>query len=339
MMAHAGRIDAEFSVTRVSWSDSDADSSPCGTAIRTGKPVVVRDMEREPGFKAWREHAQRLGYRSMIALPLKSNSDILGNFSIFSTLANAFNDKEVALLTELAEDLTFGIETLRARSAHERKVRLLRDEVERDTHKRIAATLHDGVAQSAQAVNLGLKRLRALAAQEQGLRADLFDQLVDEIGGIIRDLRGLSHELRPPLLERMGLLDAIRYHCSELADRAGIEVHVAAQDLPLQLGDRAKEQCFLGCREALGNVVKHAHASRVDVVVEVLPPDRLALRIVDDGVGFDPEREFQSPAGLGLAMITERAESIGGSAAVQSAPGRGTEVTITVPLEPNLVVA
>jgi signal transduction histidine kinase len=336
MMAHAGQVDAEFSVTKIRWSDSKEVFSPCGMAIRTGRPVVLRDIERESKFTPWRKTVLRLGYRSMIALPLKANSHAFGNFSIFSTEVNAFNDKEVALLTELAEDLAFGIGTMRSRAAHEQKVRLLREEVERDTRKRIAAVLHDGVAQSVQAVNLGLKRLRVLAAGGQQLNAGLLNQIIDDIGGIIGELREVSHELRPLFLERMGLFEAIQYYCSDLSERTGIAIHVLAQETPVQLGERVKEQCFLSFREALTNAIKHANGSRIDIVLEALASESLKLLIADDGVGFDTDRSFNSPTGLGLSMISERAKSIGGRAQILSTPGKGTTVLITVPPGPEI---
>ncbi len=335
IMALSGRVDAELSVTKITRYGSHGEPSPCGTAIRTGKPVVLRDIEREPKFTPWREGALRLGYRSMIALPLKANSHAFGNFSIFATVANAFNDKEVKLLMSLAEDLAFGIGTLRARAAHERKVRLLREEVERDTRKRVAAALHDGVAQSVQGVNLGLKRLRALAAERQEQSTVLLDRIIDDVGGIIRELREVSSELRPLFLERMGLIEAIRYYCSELSERAGIPVRVLGREVPVQLGERVKEQCFLSFREAFNNSIKHAKASRIDVILEAAAAESLNLRIADDGVGFDTVRVFNSPSGLGLSMIRERAESIGGNAQILSKPGKGTTVTITIPLEPD----
>jgi len=225
---------------------------------------------------------------------------------------------------------------LRARSAHERKVRLLREEVERDTRKRIAASLHDGVAQTAQAVNLGLKRLRSLAVPGQELPPDLLDTAIRDVGEIIGELRKVSHELRPLFLERMGLIDAVRYYCGELAERAEIDVRFIAQDLSVELGQRVKEQCFLVVREALTNAVKHASASRIDVMLEVFASETLTLRIADDGVGFDPKLELNSPGGLGLSMMSERADSIGGNTSIHSAPDLGTTVTISVPLGPNL---
>ncbi len=336
VMAHAGRVDAVLSVTKITWSDAGEKSSPCGTAIRTGRPVILRDIEREPKFAQWRKSALRLGYRSMIALPLKTNSHTFGNFTIYATVANVFNDKEVELLLELAEDLAFGIETIRVRAAHERKVRRLREEVERDTRKRVAAVLHDGVAQSVQGVNLGLMRLRTLAAGGKQLPADLLDRITDDTRGILGELREISHELRPLFLERMGLIEAIQYYCGELSEGAGITIRVVAQEVSVQLEERVKEQCFLSFREALSNAVKHANASRIDVILEVLASESLSLRIADDGIGFDTARMFNTPSGLGLSMIDERAESIGGSAQILSTPGQGTTVTITAPLGPDL---
>ena len=336
IMAHAGYVDAGLSVVKTTWTDSDDDSCACQMAIRTGKPVVLRDIERETKFTPWRKAALRLGYRSMIALPLMVNSRAFGNFSIFSEEVNTFNDKEVRLLTELAEDLAFGIGTLRARAGQERKVRLLREEVERDARKRLAATLHDGVAQSVQAVNLGLKRLRALGSGGQQLNTDLLNQIIDDVGAIIGELREVSHELRPLYLEQMGLTEAIRYYSSELSERAGINIRVSAKKVAAVTDARVREQCFLSVREALTNAIKHGNASRIDVVLKSRSPDSLTLRISDDGIGFDTEQIFRKPSGLGLSMIRERAESVGGNAEIFSTRGKGTRVTIKVPIRADL---
>jgi signal transduction histidine kinase len=239
----------------------------------------------------------------------------------------------------LAEDLAFGIGTLRARAARERKVRLLREEVERDARKQLAATLHDGVAQSVQAVNLGLKRLRAVGTREGRMDSDLLSQIIDDVSGVIAELRDVSHELRPPFLERMELTEAIQYYCSELSERTGISIRVAKKKFVADPGARVREQCFLSFREALSNAIKHGKASRIDVVLRSTASDSLVLKVTDDGIGFDTERTFSAPSGLGLSMIRERAESIGGSAEIRSMPGKGTRVKITVPTGADLMSA
>ena len=142
----------------------------------------------------------------------------------------------------------------------------------------------------------------------------------------------MSCELRPPFLDRLPLQDAIRLHCSEIAQRAGIAIRVHADESPGSLEDRVKEQCFLAFREALSNALRHAGASRILVVLRVRPQERLTLVVIDDGVGFDTRQTFERPAGLGLGIIRERAEGVLGCARIRSTRGRGTQVRISVPL-------
>jgi PAS domain S-box-containing protein len=332
LMAYAGHTDDAFSVIAAGWSDTAVPRSPSGTAIRSAEPVVLRDIEKDPRFPLWRDIALRQGYRSMIALPLRSADQVLGDFSIYSTQRAAFDEEEVELLAELVGDLGFGIQTLRSRAARAQKVRLLREEAEREAQKRLAATLHDGVGQSMQAVNLGLKRLRALTSEGERPTGELLDRLIDDVGGVIAELRSVTQQLRPPFLERMGLPGAIRYWCNVLGERSGIAIHVVSDDDVIQLDKRAKEQCFLIIHEALSNATSHAQATRIDVNLESSGTGWLRARIADNGRGFDPGQSWQAPSGLGLSMMSERAASVGGQVEIHSASGEGTTVSVTVPL-------
>jgi PAS domain S-box-containing protein len=332
MVAHAGQEHADFTSEALAWANTGDRPSACRMAVESGRPVVLRDIENEPDLAPWADTALRCGYRSMIALPLKADGTTFGNLSIFSAEVDAFNEPEVALLAELAQDLAFGIHTARARAAEAQQVRQLRDEVERDARKRIAATLHDVVGQSMQAVNLGLKQVRATVVKDAQVPTGLLDQLIAEVGAAIRELRDISQELRPLFLEHLPLLDAIRFHCSETSARAGLAISVLADEVRFDLDERVKEQCFLSIREALSNAIRHAKASRVDVIFDIPSPGRLSIAIIDDGVGFDTHGAFKRPSGLGLCMIRERAESVFGHAHIRSTPGKGTQVRISVPL-------
>lgn len=332
MVAHAGLQHADFTAAALAAANAADRASPCRVAIQSGLPVCLRDIARESEPPPWGDTALRFGYRSMIALPLSLVGRTFGNLSVFSTEVNAFDDREVSLLAELAGDLAYGIQTVRSRAAQAQTVRRLREDAEKDERKRIAGTLHDVVGQSMQAVNLTLKRLRALAVKGSPMPLELLDGAILEAGTVIGQLREISAELRPVFLERMSLVDAIRFQCSETSAHAGIEVNVLVSDDRLGLEDRVKEQSFLSFREALGNAVRHAKANRIDVILEVPEPDRLILKIIDDGVGFDTDEVFHHSAGLGLSMIPERTASVGGKAEILSIPGSGTCVTIDVPL-------
>ena len=99
----------------ITWADEGNGRSPTGTAIRTGKPCVVRKSRIDSGYSLWKDQAQKYGYESSISLPLIFGSDIMGSLNIYSSKADAFDDPEVEQLTKLASDLAFGIKSCRAR--------------------------------------------------------------------------------------------------------------------------------------------------------------------------------------------------------------------------------
>ncbi len=332
VVAHAGQGDRGFAAAVFAAANSGDRRSPCRVACERGERAILRDLANRCDLAPWADAALHHGFRSVIALPLQADGEPFGNFSIFADTTDAFDAPEVALLAELAEDLAFGIQTLRDRAAQAQAVRRLRNDAERDARGRLAATLHDGVGQTLQALNLGLKQARGMAQRQEVVPVELLERLVEEAGEALRDLRALSCELRPPFLDRLPLVDAVRLHCSETAQRSGSSICVDADESPIALEDRVKEQCFLAFREALSNALRHAQASQVLVVLRVRPEDRLTLVVIDDGVGSDTRQTFQRPSGLGLSMIRERAEGVLGCARIRSTRGRGTQVRISVPL-------
>jgi signal transduction histidine kinase len=338
LAAHAGQGDAAFAAAVLACANAGDRRSACRVACEVGAPVILRDLSVRSALAPWADTAIGQGYRAMIALPLRADGAAFGNFSIFADTPDAFDPPEVALLAELADDLAFGIQTVRTRDAQAQAVRRLRNDAEREARGHLAATLHDGVGQTMQALNLGLKQARALAEREETVPVALLDQLIDEAGAALRELRAVSCELRPLFLERLSLLDAIRHQCNETAQRTGISIQVSAADCSFTLDDQVKEQCFLAFREALSNAVRHAAASRIDVLLRVRMNDRLILAIGDNGVGFDTHRTGADPAGLGLCMIQERAAAVLGRSCVRSSPSRGTIVRICVPLTKDTIL-
>jgi PAS domain S-box-containing protein len=337
MVAHAGQGARGFAAAVCAAANAGDRGSPCRVACERGDRVILRDLTGRCDLAPWADAATHHGFRSVIALPLQADGAPFGNFSIFADTTDAFDGAEVALLAELAEDLAFGIQTLRIRVAEAQAVRRLRNDAERDARGRLAATLHDGVGQTLQALNLGLKQARGMAGRQEAVPVELLERLVEEAGDALREVRAVSCELRPPFLDRLPLVDAVRLHCSELAQRSGSSICVDADQSPFALEDRVKEQCFLAFREALSNALRHARASRILVVLRVRRQERLTLVVIDDGVGFDTRQTFERPAGLGLGMIRERAEGVPGCARIRSAPGRGTQVRISVPLTREVV--
>lgn len=114
-MAHAGYVAGFFDIGHFTWADTEWGQGPAGLAIRTGKPCIGRMTQSDPAMASWREESAKRGYGAVSVFPLIIEGDVIGNLSINAAEADAFDENEVALLTELAEDLAYGIANLRTR--------------------------------------------------------------------------------------------------------------------------------------------------------------------------------------------------------------------------------
>lgn len=267
---------------------------------------------------------------------MQTDQRTIGVIGLLSSRRDAFTDSELALLTQLVQDLSFGIQSARARAVQAQEQCRLRDEAEADARKRLAAALHDEVGQSLQAVNLGLKRVRAMACNAEAVPEGLLDSLVDEVGAALRAVCEIGQELRPLSLERLPFADAVRLQCSDTASRTGIDIQMRIDGPDLEPDERAKYQCFMGFREALSNAVRHAGANRIRVWLRRRPPGLLIMTIADDGSGFDLDAALGQAGGLGLCSLRERTERVGGSVSIHSRAGLGTQVRISIPLDQDL---
>jgi signal transduction histidine kinase len=142
-------------------------------------------------------------------------------------------------------------------------------------------------------------------------------------------MRLLVHELRPPALEKQGLLGALHERLASVERRAGVDARLLADDV-VELPGPAQEVLYRIAQEALNNALKHAAATSVTVHVRA-NTTRAELEVVDNGQGFDPATMGEH-GGIGLTSMQERAEQQGGSLVIESAPGEGTRVWVTIGL-------
>jgi len=201
-----------------------------------------------------------------------------------------------------------------------------------DERKRIARELHDETSQSLASLLISLERIDAVIPDDlphlkERLRAarSLTTRAID-------DLRTLVADLRPLVLDDLGLAPAIRWYASDRLEPEGIDVTVEADpDMP-RLPPPIETAVFRIAQEAVSNVLSHADAGQVRVRLSA--GSELQLEIEDDGVGFDSMRPAR-PDGrqhMGLFGIRERTAALGGEARVESTPGKGTRVSVTIPL-------
>ncbi|MGH9749914.1 MAG: ATP-binding protein [Candidatus Polarisedimenticolia bacterium] len=199
-----------------------------------------------------------------------------------------------------------------------------------ESARRIAHALHDEAGQLLVSAHLALQMLSGeLPPAARGRLAEVRRPLEE----IEKHLRRLSHELRPTLLDDLGLLPALQYLGQGVTERGGPEVRVEGGG-EARLPEAIETALYRVVQEALSNVVRHAAARRVRVILET-GPRAIACRISDDGQGFDVEAVLsrKGRGGLGVIGMRERINALDGTFALDSAPGKGTEITITIPLE------
>lgn len=204
--------------------------------------------------------------------------------------------------------------------------------VEEDERRRISRELHDHVGQNLTALLIGLQTLRdGRLGGEADLALRRLEGIAEKVGKEIHDL---ALELRPTALDDLGLARALSQYVSQWSAQARVPVewHQAPSGA-FRLPARVETTIYRIVQETLTNVLKHAQARRVSVILELRPDHALAI-VEDDGAGFDVERQ---PAGemltrLGLLGMRERASLVQGSVNIESRPGKGTTVFVRIPL-------
>jgi two-component system sensor histidine kinase UhpB len=201
------------------------------------------------------------------------------------------------------------------------------NEVLEEEIKRIAYAVHDEAGQLLVAVHLAL----ADVAREAPDSRRNIDNITDLLKKVEVQLRQFSHQLRPTILDDLGLVPAIRFLAGAVSKRSNLPIHVSAE-IPARLSSSAEIAVYRVVQEALTNAVKHAQARSVSV--EITEEDSTVQCIIqDDGVGFSPESVQQAGKrkGLGLVAMQERLNAIGGIIQFESAPMRGTTIRLSLP--------
>ncbi|MCU0223982.1 MAG: histidine kinase [Acidobacteria bacterium] len=217
-------------------------------------------------------------------------------------------------------------------SAFERLQALTRrlEAAKEEERKAIARELHDEMGQLLTAAKINIQLLQRLGPDDTAPR-----RLADTVGlldRMIKLVRALSFELRPPLMDELGLVAALRGHLAAQADRTGLEVAFSDDGLPDRLPAELEIAAFRIVQEAMTNVVRHAGATRVAVRLRAAD-GRLRIEVEDDGQGFDPDAAAAASGGehFGIVGMRERAEALGGRVTLSSARGRGTAIRAELP--------
>jgi signal transduction histidine kinase len=293
-------------------------------AIETRRPQV----SAEPPYPPYPP------YRAV--LPIFTGSESTGALVLQGDARDPFTALDDDFLQALGRQVGAALENadldqrLRARTVELARLSARMVEQHEDERKRLSRELHDETAQVFSAVKMDLAVLRGQVTPAVASRLDRLMALVDTG---IRGIRSVVNDLRPSLLDDLGLLPALRSLAADFGERSGIRITL---DAPAQLPSLSKDAelaLFRALQEALSNVVRHANARSVDVRI-ALDRGALALLVADDGLGpaSTDTATLEREGHMGLTGMKERIAALGGTVRFSGEPGRGARVEVQVPV-------
>lgn len=289
-----------------------------GRTVRTGTTQRVDDVLQDEEYLS----IDRPHMRSELCVPIVAGGRVLGLLNLESETIAAFTDEDVGVLHTAADILAGAIEN--ARLYHRSQEAAVLEE-----RNRLARELHDSVTQQLFSMTLTSQAARAHLEKNPQRAATQLERLQETAAAALAEMRALIFQLRPPVLSDQGLVTALQQHIAAVSRREALHIELSATG-DERLARGYEQALYRIVQEALNNVVKHAQANRVHVLLE-FKPEKMQICIRDDGQGFDIDA-LPSGAGrhLGLISMRERAAEIGGTIELHSAPGQGTEVIVTV---------
>ena len=314
-----------------------------GRVAQSGKAILLEDISTDPRV-AYPTLVNAEGLKAFIAVPLRTKDKVLGVINIASRETRHFTTNDTHLLHAIGDQLGVAIEQSRLyerlRKARERLRRLARQNLvaEEEERRRIARELHDETSQTLSGLALQLQALVDKAEMSDNQDAEfiaglkkvqsLTVQVHSEVSRLIADLR-------PALLDTLGLVPAVRQHAEARLHPLGINVSVEIKGSDRRLSPDVEVALFRVIQGSIGNIIQHSNAKNAVITLEYRDDD-LWLRVSDDGVGFDVSKITdveESGRGRGVFSMRERIGFLGGTSGIESQIGQGTTVWARVPIK------
>jgi len=313
-----------------------------GKVAQTGEPILLEDISKNPDA-ARPDLIGTEGLKGFVSVPLKAKDKIMGVMNIASYLPGQFSPDDMYLLNSIGYQLGIATEQAklyqRLNDARERYQILLRQAltIQEEERKRVARELHDETGQELTALSLNLQALTEMLGMS-AVPGARFNELLEKTHSIAvragAELTKLIRELRPTLLDTLGLPAAIRHLAQTFLSSQGINVSTEFKGVEQRLPAEIELALFRIAQEAISNVVRHSEAKNASIRVEC-DANKCVLHVGDDGTGFDVSKITsidQTGRGAGLFGMKERVTLVGGECVIDSQPGQGTKVTAKVPI-------
>jgi two-component system sensor histidine kinase DegS len=302
-----------------------------GEVMAAGRSVVIEDYKVYPGAVPAFVEA---GATSVVAVPIVSGTQSFGMLAVGSlNEVKSFSERDTAILASIGRQTGIAIENARLYANMRFYARQI-TRAQEDERKRIARELHDETAQALIDLSRRLDNLANQHAQMSESAADRLEEFQELIDDILRGVHRFSRDLRPSVLDDLGLLPALEGLMADIEADNGVETELRVRGDRRRLSPEAELVLFRIVQEALNNAKRHSQASRVVTMVE-FDGGRARITVEDNGQGFevpDSTGDLVSTGKLGLIGMHERARLLGGTLTVRSELGKGTTVVVDVPV-------
>lgn len=305
-------------------------SSPSALLGMTPAQFFAHDLA--PAKERWREFFDQGRYHSeteerrLDGTPMRIEGDYVVIHDRLGRIAGHFG---------IQRDVTEGYQASARVSASRQELRALAARLQRareEERTAIAREIHDELGQALTGIKLDIAWMKRRLPRDDDLVAQC-QSMIERIDGTLTTVRRIATELRPSVLDQLGLEAAIEWQGQEFSVRTGIPVNFDIAVGNARIPEHMASSAFRILQESLTNVARHARASRVGIRLAVTD-HMLTLEITDDGVGIEPER-LDGTASLGLVGMRERALACGGELSISGRPTLGTTVQLRIPVGPG----
>ena len=302
-----------------------------GEALRAAEPCVTDNPNQDPELGQF-VACQYL--RSAIAVPLRAGFESFGVVVFASPAEDTFSPDRKELLVAICNQAIIALQNAQLyQDLLAEKERIV--EIEEDARKKLARNLHDGPTQSIAAIAMRLNYTRMLLSRDPSKVGDELIKIEELARRTTKEIRQMLFTLRPIILETQGLTVALEQYIQKLQETDPIHYHLQAQPMEDYLDADAQGNIFYIIEETLTNARKYSQATNLWVRMGMRDRSFVA-QVEDDGIGFDVadiESHYDERGSLGMINLRERTELLGGQLRIESAPGKGTRVTVLVPLK------
>lgn len=333
-VAQAGYVEGYLDNLEINIYDSEKSMGPSGVAFRTGLPVTCDDLANDPRMQLWRDEALKRGYLASATFPITESGETIGVLTLYFNQKGLLDDELFNVLKGMMEDMSFALDFIVESQLREDVQKELHDltlylqtalENER-TH--IARELHDELGQSMTALRFDLKWLHETISTKDASVQVKLQAMNDMLSRTVDAIRRISEDLRPGMLDNLGLAAAIENHVVKFKEQSGIDCDLSMNQADFDLDDEVATALFRIVQESLTNVARHSGATHVDIRLHELE-DEILLIVQDNGRGL-PSSHDVSKKTFGLLGMRERIKMLGGTLDIFNEKGAGVRIEACV---------